>query len=230
MKRLILLASACILALSCSRSLVYSPSLNLPNQSLKEKEIDLQGGVELFPESRPSKVSQRNSLGVHGMISYGFGEKFNLSMKGWLAVEGGIDDVRPGLSFTGQFIQQKSPTCKLIIIPRAGFANFGDGFGLSNSVVFQKEQSTRFSWYSGLGVGWGFSDLYKQTNSLFREDRLPFGYIVMGHLGLGYDLSAELRINCELNPIYQISTYDSQDHLVISPSIGFGYILRKEEK
>jgi len=58
---------------SCLCLLVYSPSLNLPNQSLKEKEIDLQGGLELFLESRPASfwnnLESRSKLSIVKAVS-----------------------------------------------------------------------------------------------------------------------------------------------------------------
>ena len=164
------------------------------------------------------------------MVAYGFGENFNLSIKGWVDARSSLSDLRPGLSLTAQFIQHKSPSSKLMIIPRVGSANFGDGYGLSNSVVYHKEQSPKFSWYSGMGVGWGFSGFEKISFNSFERPRLPFGYLVMAHLGLGYQLSSQLRLNCELNPIYQISTLDRSQQLLLSPSIGVGYVISPETK
>ncbi|MGB3549031.1 MAG: hypothetical protein WBA17_18800, partial [Saprospiraceae bacterium] len=56
---------------SCSPSLIYSPSINLTNESLKSGEIDLSGGVELLPETRPDAIrGNQTTLGVSGQLAY----------------------------------------------------------------------------------------------------------------------------------------------------------------
>lgn len=230
MKQLIIFALLAILVSSCAKSLTYSPSLNLPNQPLKKKEVDLQAGLELLPESKPDEINASNSIGFHGTFSYGFSEKFNVSLKGWVDTGANSEGMRPGLSLTGQFIRQINPTSKLLIIPRIGTADMGWGYGLSNSVVYHKSQTRKFNWYSGLGVGWGFYKLEKFSYNSNKAPEYPFGYIIMSHLGIGYNLSSSLRLNCELNPIYQINPFDEVNHLLFSPSVGLGYTLRSKSE
>jgi len=228
MKQFLFYIAITLLATSCAKSLTYSPSLNLPVQPLEKKEIDFQGGVELFPESRPDQNEiDNNSLGFHFMASYGISDKFNLSAKGWFDTSDEFDGgIRPGLSLTGQFIKELSPSSNLLFVPRVGMANLGDGYGISTSVVYQKTANQKLSWYSGFGLGWGFSSLNKTSYNSNQAPTYPFGYIAMANLGLGYNLTSALRLNCELNPIYQINTFDDVTHLLVAPSIGLGYTIR----
>lgn len=228
MKQLLLFVLIVILASSCARSLSYSPSVNLPTKTLSKGEFDLQAGGEMFPESRPEEVTNNTSIGVHGTLSYGVSESFNIGVKSWLDSGNDPVDSRLGFSLNAQFIKEKSPESRWLILPRIGIVNFGDGYGVGNSFIYQKEQGNNFSWYSGFGVGWGFSELNKVSYNSNAAPRLPFGYLVMGHLGLSYNLTNSFRLNCELNPLYQLNTFDENSQLLVSPSIGIAYTIRKK--
>ncbi len=225
MKQLLFLLTLVITLSNCSASLTYSPSLNLPKQPLPKGSIELQASAELFPESRPEKVDNRLTFGVNGRVGYAFSDNFSVSANGWLDAGNGSLDSRLGFAMNAQFVKHRSPTSRIIILPRFGFVNFGEGYGLSNSVIYQKETSENLSWYTGLGAAWGYSQLNKISLSTFEPPRYPFGYLVMGHLGIAYNLRNSVRFNLELNPIYQINSFDNETHFFVAPSLGFGFIL-----
>ena len=230
MKQLYFLVAFAILLSNCSTSLTYSPSLNLPNKPLEKGAVELQGSAELFPESRPEKVDNNVTFGLNGKLGYAFSDNFGVSVNGWLDAGNGSLDSRLGLAVNAQFIKHRSPTSRFIILPRFGFVNFGEGYGLSNSVIYHKEASEKLSWYSGLGVAWGYSQLSKISLSSFEPPRYPFGYLAMGHLGMGYSLNSSIRVNLELNPIYQVNPVDNQNHFFVAPSLGLGLVLNQKEK
>ncbi|HKK89626.1 MAG TPA: hypothetical protein VJ917_12315 [Saprospiraceae bacterium] len=216
---------------SCSKSLVYSPSINLTNQPIQEKEIDLQGGVELLPEARPEELKgNQTTFGLSGQLSYGFSEKFNLTIKGWADSEGRENLFRSGYSLNGQLIKILSERKRVILIPRIGFALNGNeitGYGLGTSMIYQNSINQNFSWYGGAGLLWGFRYLEKETNNE-NEEKLPMGFGIVGNLGIGWQLSNSIRLNCELNPIYQINTFDDNAQILLSPSIGIGYTIDRK--
>ena len=216
---------------SCSKSLVYSPSINLTNQPIQEKEIDLQGGVELLPEARPEELKgNQTTFGLSGQLSYGFSEKFNLTIKGWADSEGRENLFRSGYSLNGQLIKILSERKRVILIPRIGFALNGNeitGYGLGTSMIYQNSINQNFSWYGGAGLLWGFRYLEKETNNE-NEEKLPMGFGIVGNLGIGWQLSNSIRLNCELNPIYQINTFDDNTQILLSPSIGIGYTIDRK--
>lgn len=220
-----------VLLSSCAKSLVYSPSVNLTNQPIQEKEIDLQGGVELLPETRPEELEgSQTTFGFNGQLSYGFSEKFNLTIKGWADLEGREALIRSGYSLNGQFIKTLNERRRIIILPRVGIALNGNdisGYGLGSSVIYQNSINQRFSWYSGAGLLWGFRYLEKESNSN-NEEKLPMGFGIVGNLGLGCQLSSSIRLNCELNPIYQINTFDENSQILLSPSVGIGYTIKRK--
>jgi len=217
----------------CSRSLVYSPSINLTNKTLKAKEVDLQGGVELMPETRPiALLGNQTTLGLNGQLSYGFSDKFNLTIKGWVDVEGRENLYRSGYSLAGQFVKTISEDSRLIVLPRIGIGLSGNiisGYGLGTSAIYQKSINQNLSWYGGAGLLWGFRYLGTDLNAQ-NEEKIPMGIGLMGSMGVGWQLSDGLRLNCEINPIYQINTFDENSQILVSPSIGLGYTLNRGTK
>lgn len=218
---------------SCSRSLVYSPSINLTNKPLKEKEIDLQGGAELLPETRPEELQgNQTTLGLSGQFSYGFSDKFNLTIKGWADIEGRESLIRSGYSLNGQIIKVLSERDRVIILPRIGIALNGNditGYGLGTSMIYQNSINQKLSWYGGAGLLWGFRYLEKDINS-DNEEKIPMGFGVVGNLGLVWQLSNHLRLNCELNPIYQINPFDNNSQILLTPSLGIGYTINRKSE
>ena len=216
---------------SCSKSLVYSPSINLTNQLIKEKEIDIQGGIELLPETRPAELQgNQTTFGLSGQISYGFSAKFNLTIKGWADTEGRESLTRSGYSLNGQLIKKLSERNRLIILPRIGIALNGNeiaGYGLGASMIYQNSISQKLSWYGGTGLLWGFRYLEKDKNRE-NEEKIPMGFGIISNLGIGWQISNNIRLNCELSPVYQINTFDGNSQTLLSPSIGIGYTFNKK--
>jgi hypothetical protein len=217
---------------SCSKSYVYSPSINLTNQPIKAKEVDIQGGVELLPETRPGELKgNQTTLGLSGQLSYGFSNRFNLTIKGWADLEGRQSLIRYGYSLNGQFIKTISEGKRVIFLPRIGIALSGSnigGYGLGTSVVYQNSINQKLSWYGGAGFLWGYRYLDKITNRE-NEKKIPMGFGIIGNLGIGWQVFSDMRLNCEISPIYQINTFDGNTQILLSPSIGVGFTLNKKQ-
>jgi len=217
----------------CSKSLVYSPSINLTNQPIKEKEVDIQVSAELLPETRPEELQgNQTTFGLSGQLSYGFSDKFNLTVKGWGDAEGRGSLIRSGYSLNGQFIKTLSERNRIILLPRIGIALNGNdiaGYGLGASMIYQNSINQKVSWYGGSGLLWGFRYLEKDTNSE-NEEKLPMGFGIVGNLGIGWQISNSIRLNCEANPAYQINTFDGNSQMLLSPTIGIGYTLNKKSE
>lgn len=231
-KRTILFVLVVTMGSGCSRSVVYSPSINLPNKILAKNEIDVQAGIELLPEARPEVLmGNQTTLGINGQLSYGFGDKFNLSVKSWADIEGRENVVRSGFSLNAQFIKNIDEQSRLILLPRFGIAlNAADivGYGLGSSVLYHRTLKEKLSWYGGVGAAWGFRYLEKDLDAEMNEE-LPMGLGLIGNLGIGWELATNFRLNAELNPIYQINTFENNSQFLVSPTIGLGYTFRKAE-
>lgn len=124
LRKLIILISLFIGGLfltNCSSSLVYSPSLNLPSRPLVEKEVDLNGGVEIFPETRPEYIESKskNAFGFNGHIGYGFTNEFSMYAKGWFTTEN-ANYTRTGLALSGVVNFPINESSRYMIIPRFG--------------------------------------------------------------------------------------------------------------
>lgn len=233
MKKLFRVVLPCILLLgSCTKSMVYSPSLNLPNKPIREKEIDIQGGVELMPEARAENLGgSPTTFGVNGQIGYGFSDKFSLGVKGWIDAQGREGATRFGVALHGQVVRATGPTKRLVIMPRIGLALQGDqiaGYGLGASAVFQKEFSEQVAWHIGGGLAWGFRYLNEDINAA-GENKIPMGFGLLGHLGLAWEFAPGLRLGVEATPLYQINTFDENQQFIVSPQLGLGYTFRRAD-
>lgn len=227
MKTNYLLFVTMLLVASCS-SQVYSPSLNLTTNTLKEKQLDFHGGVEMMPETIPEEIGSKTTVGLNGHISYGFNDKFNLTAKGWTNINGISDEFRHGYSLTAQIIKNTSNKGKIIIMPSIGKALNAiiiTGYGIQTAVVYQNKIANNVSWHGGSGVLWGLHGLDKEHNSK-DQLRTPMGFGIMGYMGLGWQLSNSFRVNAEVNPIYQINTFERNAHFIISPTVGLGYTIK----
>jgi hypothetical protein len=226
----------CIVALfslsSCATSLVYSPSIGLTAESLKKGEIDLNGGLILLPETRPSSIGRNTVLGGEGHISYGFTDKFALQVKGWVDMQ--IKNQRSGFSLAGIKTIKETNNLRLLIMPKVGCALSGnslDGFGLELPVILQYDENTNASIFIGLGAAFGFRGLYKlnknggfATGIMGEDNQYPFGYAGLIHSGLTYKITKNLRLNLEFSSIYQLNIYDKQSHFLLAPNFSIGYV------
>ena len=214
---------------SCSKSLVYSPSVNLPHQLLKKDQLDIGGGIELLPETRPERLSGESvTFGMNGQIAYGFSDRMNLTLKGWLDLQGRESSLRSGLSLHAQFIKKKSGKRHWVLLPRAGFAMSNDnirGYGLSLALLHHEELNENLGYYFGTGLAWGARYLSKDLNDKM-ESKLPMGFGGMMHAGFSWAVTKKMRLNVELSPIFQIQTFDKNQLLMFSPQVGFAYRLR----
>ena len=222
-----------IISSSCSKSLVYSPSINLPNKTLKAKEVDLMGGIELMPEARPESLGGRpTTIGMNGQIGFGFSNQINISLKGWVDIEGRENLTRSGYSLSGQYIIPKNLNSRFILLPRVGIALYGrdvKGYGISSSLIYHEVFNNKISVYVGGGLIWGFRFLEKSTNE-DGDEKVPMGLGIIGNSGVAFEITKGIRINFELSPILQLNTFDYNQQFIFSPQIGVGYTIRKRKK
>ncbi|MBK8626642.1 MAG: hypothetical protein IPN86_14065 [Saprospiraceae bacterium] len=53
------------------------------------------------------------------------------------------------------------------------------------------------------------------------------GFGLLFNTGIVWDISPSLRLNMEINPVYQINTFENNQKFVISSTLGFGYTFHK---
>lgn len=208
---------------SCNRSLVYSPALNLPSKPLKQNETDIHTAVEFFPETRPSSKSRLTSAGISTSLGYGFSDRFNMYGRLWITAKSEM--IRSGMSINGHIIRRIDENQNLTIMPRIGVVMYNNsiqGYGFSASSIYTSRFTKNTSIYGGAGLLWGIHYLGEDINSN-GESKIPMGFGLLMHAGFVWDLTSSIRVNIEINPIYQINTFDQSQQLVISPTLGLGY-------
>jgi hypothetical protein len=195
--------------------MIYSPSLDIPMNPLSKNQVDLQGGVGLFPETRPHKIDDKNrTLGACGRLSFGVTNNLTLSAKAWSDIER-LEEFRTGFALSGQIIRPLSHHSRLIFIPRLGIATSGPlgwGQGVGFSTVFQQEIVQHYGYYLGLGSVWGWVDKTSEG-----------GIGLLAHIGFSRRLSDSFWLNFELNPVYQINYYDNKQPFLVSPTLSLGF-------
>ena len=231
MKYLIIATTFLLLLSSCSKSLIYNTGLNLPTKIVQKRDFDIQGNIGLFPEARPEAYTNKKNttIGSALQIQYGATNNFSMALKGWTDIEQREGYFRSGLELSAHFNRPFSTNNHLIIIPRMGYAigDINGGYGLGTTVAFHTQVSDVFAYYTALGFTWGRADQKPELNA-FNETKIPTGIAIHGNLGISYELTTNLRINAEINPIQQINTFDRTQQLFIAPQIGLGYTFRKD--
>ncbi len=212
---------------SCSHSLVYSPALNLPSKPLRQNETDIHAALELFPETRPSANNSFTTLGFTSSLGYGFTDKFNMYGRLWITAKSGM--IRSGISINGQIIKRIDEDQYLTILPRIGVVmdnNTLQGYGVSVSSIYTSKFTKKTSIYGGAGLLWGIHYLGSAVNPR-GESKIPMGFGLLFNTGIVWDISPSLRLNMEINPVYQINTFENNQKFVISSTLGFGYTFHK---
>jgi hypothetical protein len=82
MRTLITLLAATALS-SCATSLVYDPTLQLPQRHLEPGEVQIGAGSVFMPETRPDAVSRAGSIGISTMGRAAVNERLTIGGKHW---------------------------------------------------------------------------------------------------------------------------------------------------
>lgn len=213
----------------CSSSMVFSPAVNLPVKTLAKSQVDVQGSVELLPETRPSVINQNVSPGGSLLIGYGLSGKTAVYAKGWLDFsKRGSKATRSGFSLNVVTqLKQFSPALKLLLIPKAGMAldgKYNGGYGLEIPLVLHYTYQQKAAFYGGFGFMYGLYDFNKVV--VENEEKLRSGYAITNHLGAAAFVHKALRVNVELTTLFMHNQFEKKNNLIFSPSIGIGYTIR----
>ena len=194
---------------------------------MKQNETDIHAGVELFPDTRPSANDRFTSTGISASLGYGFSDKYNMYGRLWITAISGT--IRSGVSINGHIIRRIDEDQSLTILPQIGvimYNNTIQGYGFSVSSIYTSKFTKKTSIYGGGGLLWGIHYLGDGVNSS-GESKIPMGFGFLFNAGFVWDLTSELRLNMEINPVDQFNTFESKQNFVISPTLGFGYTFHK---
>jgi len=225
--RLVLSASIIIIVLiaGCTRSLVYSPSMNLPPQPLKQKEAQVLGGVGFFPETRPHLVEHKSAFGTEGTFRLAFCDHITLQGKYWHDLSDNLDDNRYGLSFSMIAAFADSTSLRFGLIPTAAFASGNGDFQGGGGGMFLALWYSGFSpitIYGTLGPAFGI----RVTD----EEESKWGWGLLINTGIAALIKKHLTINVELAGIKQENKYDHKTEYFLCPSINIGYLFTEVKK
>ncbi len=198
----------------CASSLVYSPSIQLPVQPLKKDQGQAGFGMVLLPETRPSAVGQKTSIGGEGFLRYAFSNKFSLQGRYWHNLES--DNNLFGTSISGTYIFGDSSSSTHYGLTCATAALFsgssveGGGSSVIGSVWLPK-LSADIRPFCSLGAIIG----YRHLNTTPKE--WGAGLLLQG--GLAWSLSQVWTLHFEGSFITQMNFYEDISHGIPSLSV-----------
>jgi hypothetical protein len=195
----------------CTRSMVFSPSLNLPSDPTKNS-LQLYGGASMLAETRPREVNRSASLGVDGFVRFGASDRVSLQVKSWEALRNVDEHRRTGIS-AGALVRlgNNSADWAWGLMTQGGFVFAGggtEGGGIAMSGVLWMPRFLFLRPYSAFGLAWG------QRNS---EE---WGWGLISNLGVNSIFLKHFTVNAEISPVYESNRYDRYRRLILSPSVG----------
>ncbi len=212
-----------IFTTGCPPSLVYSPSANLPPRPLKKGQLQLLGGIGMFPEARPHEVGYKTAIGGEATFRFALSDYFTLQAKGWLDFSSNVDFTRYGFSVSSiiMFNDDKS-SYRLGIMPTGAFLFSTSGFSgldgvggvLPICLWFPKYEKINF--YLSLGPGFG--------SRTFPVENDKWGWGILLNMGTSILISNHLTFNFEVSGILQKNEYESVSDFILSPSLNLGLL------
>jgi len=187
--------------------------MNLPAKEMKVRDIQINGGLEALPETRPAEISGKLvSIGPSVNTSFGIGKGSIASVRYWFGPE------NFGGSLNAHIAVKLSENSRLFVTPRYGFLFDGSeaahGFGLS--LTYHKTLSNVLGIYSGGGIILGYYSGHDGT-------------AFVSNTGISIE-SGSFYFNVEVNPIYQLNHEENINHFLVSPSISVGFRFSVKDK
>jgi hypothetical protein len=220
----ILLIFIFIFTTGCPPSLVYSPSANLPPRPLKKGQLQLLGGIGLFPEARPHDVGSKTAIGGEATFRFALSDYFTLQAKGWLDFSGNVDFSRYGFSISSivMFNDDKSlyrlgimPTGALLFSTGGLDCGIGGGGGALPICLWFPEYK-ELNFYISFGPGFGIRNLPVEDNK--------WGWGILLNLGTSILISNHFTLNLEFSGVFQKNEYEHISDFILSPSFNLGVL------
>jgi hypothetical protein len=212
------LAAALLLG-GCTPSMVYSPSVNLPPEPLKAKQVQILGGVVEMPEVRPGSVPEKTARGVEFTARVGAADWLMIQAKAWKDISDNIPDAeRYGVSVS------------TILAERRDLGGFR--VGLMPSVVFVCDEMDWYGagatlplcvWlpdlsvlhpYAALGPGYGAHDTKNNE----------WGWCMIGNCGCAAVFARHFVVNAELSTVQAFNKYDKRNDSFLAWSVNGGLL------
>jgi hypothetical protein len=228
----VLLLLVPLLVTSCTRSLIYDPSLQLPSMPLKPGGLQVALGAAYLPETRPDTIGRMGVVGVTSQLRVGFSDYLTVGAKYWSAFSNLPDGTtagdegryyRGGLS--GELavrVSDSSATLKRSVIARSGLA-FGEGPNNyvqidGGGVALQYALTARpgdMMLSAAIGGIFGFHDFDSG------EDQWGLGGIV--NLGASYELFDGFDVVADLSALLYYDANQPKTVVTAAPAISISY-------
>lgn len=204
----------------CRYSVVYSPSVNLPPGPLEQWDVQILGGVGMFPEVRPHEKNRETAVGGETTIRLALSDRWTLQAKGWTDLSGRYIFNRSGFSVSSLIVLNKEKSLyRFGIMPTCAFLYLGknhEGFGCALPLCLWFPEFMKNNIYIALGPGLSATEWPI-------EDR-EWGWGVLLNVGTSILIEENFTLNFEVSSILQRNEYESVTDFILSPSFNIGLL------
>jgi hypothetical protein len=194
--------------------LVYSPSLNLPD-NIQKDETTLLVAYEKLPST-----GEFVDDGIIVSLQQSFSDYFNLQIKYWTDLNTYKTDVDylHGASLTAYFmLSDTTDTYKFIVAPTVGASMRENEFEMlvvGSWIAIKTPEIWVLKPYFGLGL------VYANTN-FNSSDQYGFG--LLSNIGFNIPLSSKIKFNFEFSFPLKIDMYWQTAYLFYTPTVGLSF-------
>jgi hypothetical protein len=214
-----LLVAAALASAGCTPSMVYSPSINLPPEPLKQKQVQLFGGVVEMPEARPQTAPEKTARGVEFTARVGAADWLSLQCKAWKDISRNFaEHDRYGVSVSTIFAQTRDLNgFRVGVMPSVVFlCDEEDWYGAGGTLplcVWLPDLGALHP-YAALGPGYGAHDT---GNS-------EWGWVMIENWGCAALLAKHFTVNAEISLIQAFDKYDKRNDNFVTWSLNGGFL------
>lgn len=210
-----------LLAIGCSTSNVYDPSLALPAQPLSSRQMQASVSAGMLPQTRPEAASQAISVGASGTVRFAPASWLTLQGRYWVADAAYAEGVATGISTSAIIrLDGKEEGWRWSLLPTYAWTFGGSASnyaleGQGGALMVAAWLPAMGDWrpYAGMGPAYGWNEL----------DGERHGWAGILNVGTHYMLGTEFSVYAELTTIGQVNHYDGIAHLLFSPILGVAY-------
>jgi hypothetical protein len=216
---LLLLLAAALLSAGCTPSGIYSPSVNLPPEPLKQKQVQVFAGVVEMPEVRPQKMPEKTARGIEATARLGATDWLTLQTKFWQDLSDNFSrETRYGVSVSTILAHTRDfGGTRIGVMPTAVFLCDEDewlGVGGTLPLCAWLPDFSVLHPYAAIGPGMGFYDT--------KDDK--WGWFMTENYGLAALLAKHFTVNAELSFMQTFNRYDKRNDSFVTWSINGGFL------
>ncbi len=216
LNNIICLLAGCF-AISCS-SLVYSPSINLPDK-IQNNETKISAAYERLPLTNENEDKELSSNGAFISLQHSFFDYFCIQIKYWsdLNTFSSENEYKHGLSITGYLLLNDSTAdYRFYLVPTIGTSLLNKDIKMGTIGSWIALQTPSFSIFKPYAAA-GF--LYGNTN----VKRKHYGFGILANIGTNINIYRQLNLSIEFSVPTLINMETNAVTTYFAPTIGFTY-------